>query len=82
MIELVSEGVSVESILAGANRSVVARLIPMVVKYRPTVIVATGGCREKRSHPQNAGGTDRGGGYRSRRSTAKRGDRLLFIVDR
>lgn len=43
VIELVSEGVEVERILAGANRSVVSRLLPMVVKYRPKVIVATGG---------------------------------------
>lgn len=43
VIELVSEGVPVENILAGANRSVVSRLLPMVVKYRPKVIVATGG---------------------------------------
>jgi predicted CoA-substrate-specific enzyme activase len=43
VIELVSEGVAVDSILAGANRSVVSRLLPMVVRYKPKVIVATGG---------------------------------------
>lgn len=43
VIELVSEGVPVERILAGANRSVVSRLLPMVLKYKPKVIVATGG---------------------------------------
>ncbi len=49
VIELVSEGVEVEKILAGANRSVVLRLLPMVVKFRPKVIVATGGVAKNRA---------------------------------
>ncbi|MDH5510137.1 MAG: acyl-CoA dehydratase activase [Nitrospinota bacterium] len=43
VVGLVSDGASVESILAGANSSVVARLTPMIRRYRPKVIVATGG---------------------------------------
>ncbi|MDH5638716.1 MAG: acyl-CoA dehydratase activase, partial [Nitrospinota bacterium] len=43
VVGLVSDGASVESILAGANASVVARLTPMIRRYRPKVIVATGG---------------------------------------
>lgn len=43
VVELVSDGVPVESILAGANKSVVTRLLPMVVKQKPQVIIATGG---------------------------------------
>lgn len=43
VVGLVSEGVPVEAILAGANQSVVKRLAPMIARYRPRIIVATGG---------------------------------------
>lgn len=43
VVGLVSEGAAVESILAGANKSVVARLMPMVVRFRPKRIVLAGG---------------------------------------
>jgi len=42
-IGLVADGEPVERILAGANRSVVMRLTPMIRKHRPGRIVATGG---------------------------------------
>jgi len=43
VVGLVSDGAAVESILAGANASMVARLAPMIRRYRPKIIVATGG---------------------------------------
>ena len=43
VVGLVSDGASAQSILAGANASVVARLAPMIRRYRPKIIVASGG---------------------------------------
>jgi len=43
VVGLISDGAPVESILAGANFSVVARLKPLIMRYRPKVIIATGG---------------------------------------
>lgn len=43
VVGLVSDGAAVESILAGANKSVVARLMPMVARFRPKRMVLTGG---------------------------------------
>ena len=43
VVGMVSDGVPVTSILAGANASVVARLKPMLMRFKPRVIVATGG---------------------------------------
>ncbi len=43
VIGLISDGEPIENILAGANRTVVMRLVPMIRKYRNRNMVLTGG---------------------------------------
>jgi predicted CoA-substrate-specific enzyme activase len=43
VVGLVSDGVPVDSILAGANASMVARLKPMIMRYRPKTLALSGG---------------------------------------
>ncbi len=49
VVGLVSDGEPLERILAGANRTVVMRLLPMLGKFRNDTIVTTGGVAKNRA---------------------------------
>ena len=49
VIGLISDGEPIENILAGANRTVVMRLVPMIRKYKAKKIVLTGGVAKNRA---------------------------------